>query len=570
LYKRKRSLIFSSAVVYLFISAQDVMAAPQTQRWSVATTAAGTRPASFADSEKEKALQESPQGEPDANSDPEKATPSSPQQDATHTAPKTAPSQDRPTALDWDGADDPLNPHNWSPARKWFQTYTISGVAFVGTFASSVFTPGIQLAASEFNSTTVVATFAFSIYQLGLAFGGPFAAPLSETFGRRPVIFISLPIFALFILGTGFAPNMAALIVLRFFAGFFAAPSLSMGSGSLSDIWPPEKRSGPMSLYVATPFFGPALGPLLGAAVSQNLGWRWTSWLILFFTIVLVIAPAPFYIESYKPILLRQRARKRNLPVPRSPTEGLSWPKVIGTYASKTLTRPMHMLLTEPIIAAFNAYSAFNFGLLYAFFAAFPYVFETEYGFDSLSTGLTFLGLGVGVIIAAVCIVMFSKRYYKPRVQRAVAQEEPKPGFATSRIPPEKRLPLAMVGGPCNIIGLFLFGWSTAYRVHWIVPTIAEAFFGFGNMLIFMSCMMYITDTYGPLYSASAMASNAILRYILGGTFPLFAVQMFRRLGPQWACTLLGCLSILGACIPFGLVKVGPSLRKNSGYKRDG
>ncbi|KAH7399158.1 benomyl/methotrexate resistance protein [Phaeosphaeria sp. MPI-PUGE-AT-0046c] len=540
----------------------------RTNRWS-ATTAAGTRPPSVAISEKRLSANEDScaQAKPrqDGALDVEKGTPSQPQQDGKNSA-----SQERPKALDWDGADDPLNPHNWSMARKWFQTYTISGVAFVGTFASSVFTPGIELAATDLGSTRLIGTLAFSIYQLGLAFGGPFAAPLSETFGRRPVIFISLPIFALFILGTGFAHNMATLVILRFFAGFFAAPSLSMGSGTLSDIWPPEKRSGPMSLYVSTPFFGPALGPLLGAAVSRSLGWRWTSWLILFFTIVLVIAPAPFYIESYKPILLRQRAKKRGLPLPRSPTEGLSLPKVLSTYVSKTLTRPMRMLLTEPIIAAFNAYSAFNFGLLYAFFAAFPYVFETEYGFNSLSTGLTFLGLGVGVIIAAVTILLFSKRYYKPRVREAVAKEEPKPSFATSRIPPEKRLPLAMIGGPCNVIGLFLFGWSTAYQVHWIVPTIAEGFFGFGNMLIFMSCMMYITDTYGPLFSASAMASNAILRYILGGTFPLFAVQMFRGLGSQWACTLLGCLSILGAYIPFALVRFGPRLRQNSGYRRDG
>jgi len=544
--------------------------ASQNNRWS-ATTAAATRPPSPGDSETESqkpghSIKGQQTNAPQqGNADPEKGTPRSPQQDATST-----PCEDRPATLDWDNAEDPLNPHNWPLARKWFQTYTIAGVAFVGTFASSVFTPGIELAASEFNSTRVIATFAFSIYQLGLAFGGPFAAPLSETFGRRPVIFISLPIFALFILGTGFAPNMAALIVLRFFAGFFAAPSLSMGSGTLSDIWPPEKRSGPMSLYVATPFFGPALGPLLGAAVSQTRGWRWTSWLILFFTVVLVVVPAPFYIESYKPVLLRRRAKKRHLPVPKLPTEGLSWPKVLGTYVSNTLTRPMHMLLTEPIIAAFNTYSAFNFGLLYAFFAAFPYVFEAEYGFDSLSTGLTFLGLGVGVILAAICIVCFSKGYYLPHVREAVAHKEPPPAYATSKLVPEKRLPLAMVGGPCITIGLFLFGWSAAYRVHWIAPTIGEGFFGFGNMLIFMSCMMYITDTYGPLFSASAMASNAILRYILGGTFPLFAVQMFRGLGPQWACTLLGCLSMLGACIPFALVKFGPRLRKNSGYKRDG
>ena len=109
----------------------------------------------------------------------------------------------------------------------------------------------------------------------------------------------------------------------------------------------------------------PAIGPLLGAAVTQTVGWRWTSWLILFFTIVLIIIPAPFYWESYKPIILRRRAKKNGKPIPPSPLEDTTWGKALRTYVSKTLTRPIHMLLTEPIVAAFNTYSAFNFGLLY-------------------------------------------------------------------------------------------------------------------------------------------------------------------------------------------------------------
>ncbi|KAJ4319970.1 hypothetical protein N0V94_003640 [Neodidymelliopsis sp. IMI 364377] len=417
----------------------------QNNRWSNTSTVVPTRPASYADPEKAfSPLQEAQADVPahTAESDPSKSEAQS--------------SHERPKTLDWDGPDDPLNPHQWSLVRRWFQTYTISGVALVGTFASSVFTPSIEPTAAEFGSPTIIATLAFSIYQLGLAFGGPFAAPLSESFGRRPVVFISLPIFALFILGTGFAQNMATLVVLRFFAGLFAAPSLSMGSGTLSDLWQPEKRSGPMSMYVAAPFFGPALGPLLGAAVTQNLSWRWTSWLILFFTIVLIIIPAPFYWESYKPVLLRQRAKKNGLPVPPSALEGVTWAKALKTYVSKTLTRPMHMLLTEPIVAAFNAYSAFNFGLLYAFFAAFPQVYLEYYGFDSLSTGLTFLGVGVGVLVATIAIMLFSKKWYLPHVREAVANSEPAPSFATSRLEPEKRLPLAMIGGPCLTIGLFM------------------------------------------------------------------------------------------------------------------
>lgn len=217
---------------------------PRSNRWSNTSTVVPTRPDSYTDPEKARP----PLVEAQADM-PAQANPNS----SKH---EPQPNQDRPIALDWEGPDDSLNPHNWPFVRKWFQTYTISGVALVGTFASSVFTPGIEPTATEFGSPVIIATLAFSIYQLGLAFGGPFAAPLSESFGRKPVVFISLPIFALFILGTGFAHNMATLVVLRSFAGFFAAPSLSMGSGTLSDLWQPEKRSGPMSMYVAAPFFG--------------------------------------------------------------------------------------------------------------------------------------------------------------------------------------------------------------------------------------------------------------------------------------------------------------------------
>lgn len=211
-----------------------------------------------------------------------------------------------------------------------------------------------------------------------------------------------------------------------------------------------------MSMYVAAPFFGPAVGPLLGAAVTQTMGWRWTAWLILFFTVTLVIVPAPFYWESYKPVLLRERAKKGGQPLPPSPLEGYSWAKALHLYVSQTLTRPLHMLVTEPIVLAFNAYSAFNFGLLYAFFAAFPRVYAQFYGFDSLSTGLTFLSIGVGIILASITILLFSKKWYLPRVRAAIATDASKPAFATSRLPPEERLPLAMVGGPCITIGLFL------------------------------------------------------------------------------------------------------------------
>jgi hypothetical protein len=119
----------------------------------------------------------------------------------------------------------------------------------------------------------------------------------------------------------------------------------------------------------------------------------------------------------------------------------------------------------------------------------------------------------------------------------------------TFALAPEARLPIAVFGGPRITIGLFLFGWNAAYQIHWIVPTIGEAFFGLGDLVVVMDCTMYIADIYGQLYVTSPMASNTILRYVLGGTFPLLAAWMFKGLGVEWACTFSECLSVLRACV---------------------
>lgn len=47
------------------------------------------------------------------------------------------------------------------------------------------------------------------------------------------------------------------------------------------------------------------------------------------------------------------------------------------------------------------------------------------------------------------------------------------------------------------MIGLFWFGWTGAYhQVHWIVPTIAGVFIGYGLLAIFMQLIMYMVDAY--------------------------------------------------------------------------
>ena len=65
--------------------------------------------------------------------------------------------------------------------------------------------------------------------------------------------------------------------------------------------------------------------------------------------------------------------------------------------------------------------------------------------------------------------------------------------------------------------------------------------FAWGNLALFISSSMYAIDEYGPLNGASAMAANGLLRYVLGGCFPLWTGKSIISLQSNMAKSLLSC-----------------------------
>lgn len=164
------------------------------------------------------------------------------------------------SAEDWSDADDPGDPHNWPLWKRLFHTYLPTCFGLVASFGSSVYTAGTENIEEELHTSAELARLGFVLYVLGMAVGAPLAAPASETLGRRYVYWICAPLFAIFVLGTGFSNNIAAVCVTRFFTGVFASPFLSSGTASISDIWLPKERSVPMAAYLGATLLGPALG----------------------------------------------------------------------------------------------------------------------------------------------------------------------------------------------------------------------------------------------------------------------------------------------------------------------
>ena len=142
------------------------------------------------------------------------------------------------------------NPHNWSARKKFYHCAIPTAIAFLCPFGSSVYTPGIDQVVKEFDVSREVALLPFVFYLLGLSFGPIVAGPSSETFGRKAVYTFALPGVAAFTLGAGFSQNITSLIICRAFAGLFASPGLSIGMAMVSDFLPPEKRGGPVAIFI--------------------------------------------------------------------------------------------------------------------------------------------------------------------------------------------------------------------------------------------------------------------------------------------------------------------------------
>ena len=225
------------------------------------------------------------------------------------------------------------------------------------------------------------------------------------------------------------------------------------------------------------------------------------------------------------------------------------------------------MLFTEPIVGFVCLYTSFQFALLYTFVVASPYVFSKIYGFSLEAQGLSFAGFITGCMIAPIPIIIIDRYVYQPKF--ADFEEAREKGHSSpSEFPPEHRLYCAMIGSVVLPVGLFWFAWTARPSIHWICPIIAQSVTILGSLLVYVSANFYMVDTYGPLYGASATAASSLSRYTLSAAFPLFALQMYGRLGIKWATSLLGFCTLAMAPIPWIFYRWGSNLRVRSSYER--
>ncbi|CAG7929554.1 unnamed protein product [Penicillium olsonii] len=460
-----------------------------------------------------------------------------------------------PNLVDFDGPDDTENPFNWPTWKKGRQLVLMAFNTFITPLASSMFTPGISDVMKEFNVTSsMLGSFVVSVYILGYCFGPFLIAPLSEIYGRVALYHSCNLLFLIFTIACAVAQSMPQLIVFRLLAGMAGVCPLTIGSGTVADMVPKEKRAGIMAIWAMGPILGPVVGPVAGGFLAEAEGWRWVFWVIAITTGVMMILTIIWYRESYGPVVLERKAARLRKETGNPDLRSIHYTGNLNLQLFlSALARPLKLLFCSPIVFLMALFAATTYGYLYLMFTTITSIFESKYGFSPGVAGLAYLGFGIGSMLGLVTTGIAANKIAANHVKRGCFR-------------PESRLLPMMIGCWFMPVGLFWYGWSAQAGVHWIVPILGTGVFAVGLMTVFMSASTYLVDSY-LRYAASVTAANTALRSLIGALLPLAGPSMYEALGLGWGNSLLAFIALVMCSVPFLFWKYGAMIRTHPRFQ---
>ncbi|KND89836.1 putative transporter [Tolypocladium ophioglossoides CBS 100239] len=461
-----------------------------------------------------------------------------------------------PDVVDFDGPNDPENPMNWSSAKKTAAIAIVSLMTLLSPIGSTISSAAASDIMEHFHSANEsLEAFVTTIFLLGYTFGPIVIAPLSELYGRALLYQVCMVLFIIFNVACAVANSLGSLIVFRFLAGIAGSCPVTLGTGSIADMIPREKRAGAMAAYVVGAVLGPSIGPICGGYLTPAAGWRWNFWLMAIASGVMTVVVFLFVRESYPYVIQKrktERLRKQTgNPSLRSALDTGKTPRELFAFS---ILRPLKMLLS-PIVFMLSLYAAVVYSYLYLCFTTFPLVFGGQYGFGSGASGLATIGLGVGSLVGVFFCGAVAEKLSNYLTEKNGG--EPKP---------EYRFPTLAVGGFCVPIGLFWYGWAAESKAHWIVPIIGTSFLGAGMIITYMASTMYLVDAY-TVYAASVTAASTIFRCLFGALLPLAGNAMYSALGVGWGTSVLGFIAVAFTPLPFIFYIYGQRIRETKRFK---
>lgn len=474
------------------------------------------------------------------------------------------------------------NPLDWSRRRKTLILWMTCVATCFAAFSAGAYTPGSSQMEAEWGVGHVTLLTGITLFTVGFGIAPMALAPFSELNGRKPVFIATGFLFIICQLCCGLTRSFSGFLVARFFVGVGGSTFSTMVGGVVSDMYNSAERNTPMTIFSGLALFGTGLGPVICGFIAQNLNWRWLFYIQTMIDVVFIGVMVILFKETRGSVILSRKATALNkwytaledagCPGVIMPNSGSSTPRrirwkvaadeqrtSITSMIRVSLSRPFHLLLTEPILFSFSLWVSFSWAVLYLTMSAVPLVYKKVYGFHAQGYGAMFASICVGALLFTP-LAIYQERW---------AHKLPLYRISESAKAPEHRLLFACFESLLLPIGLFIFGWTARPEISFIVPAIGLVLATMGIFSIYLATFNYLADVYGQ-YASSALAAQSFCRNIAGGVLPLVTGAMFNHLGYGRASSILGGIGLALGIVPWILLIFGSKIRHWSPFAISG
>ena len=174
--------------------------------------------------------------------------------------------------------------------------FILGFVLIMGEMATDMILPSLPSITLYFNTTQNIAQITLASYMIGFAIMQFFYGPISDKYGRKFPLIISILIFFLGSFLSVFSKNIETLIGLRFLQSLGGAAGLTISLAIIRDVYDSEKSSNMYAKIGTMIAVGPAIAPIIGGALIEYGDWKWifyalTAWALIAFIFITLFLP---------------------------------------------------------------------------------------------------------------------------------------------------------------------------------------------------------------------------------------------------------------------------------------
>lgn len=266
----------------------------------------------------------------------------------------------------------------------------LSALPPFGTDAGLPGLPGLQ---AELGVTMAHATQTLTLFLLGFSIGPVLFGPLSDRYGRKPVLLLGVALFALTALGCALAGSIQSLLVLRIVQGIGAGAAASLPAAIVRDVYHDDLALSRQSYVALVNGVAPLIAPLLGALVLMFAGWRAIYLAMALIGVALWLLAAFGYAETAP-----RRAEAAQTHVLCAALDGY-----------RTVLADRGYLASAGLLAT-------TFGVMFAYITGSSAVFMSLLGATPTLYGVLFACTAAGTILGAANNARLSRRFGAGRV----------------------------------------------------------------------------------------------------------------------------------------------------------